>query len=191
MDDGKPKSKLAALAAARRKKENLSTSASTRKDVPSAALLDRLTKRSGLLLTEKEPAPSVLEGSTNNAVSETQRGKIYPIRKQPATKTRNDGVNDTQRNLLPDDSSGALRAPETTQIAFAPPIYHTAAPSDFARTICASTSLNSASRHLSLPFVCFAAHAISETKPDAFAGPSPDDIVIKAQSSKGSTHSAR
>ena len=171
-----PTSKLAALAAARKKENRAipSESVTTR----SVALLDKL-KRNNNQPPRGQPRISFASESDSKAsIPSSVVPKRYPVRK-------------SRENLLPrmpskpakgDEQSKEDHHKQTVQTKVPP----AAAPSLFAKTIFGSTARN-ADRNP--PFSRYSRNLEAEpvTNLNAFIGPSPDDVVLKAQgSSKGS-----
>jgi len=172
--DVAPKSKLAALAAARKKKENQKPNDG--QITSSVALLDKLGGK------PREQIPNLRKDSSSIASRVTTCGQAinvqsrkYPVR-QPKDVAPPHAEQAPQVSLAAQD---LLSEPEVKQ---AEPAL-VAAPSAFARAI-------------SGPFVELQEHAFTSlphynvrnterhTEFD-FAGPSPDDVVTKAQNSKG------
>jgi hypothetical protein len=163
-------SKLAALAAKRRQKENkiVSTAASDRMDHQEGQYL-----ASSGLQTLRHPPPE-------------QVGKTFR-----STATGKHGLDHSKNPLIATPSSDADLAGQFSLSAEAgldPATASRANPSPFATTIVAS---NSIAVGLETSVTSDFASALSLggqlTKPFDFADPSPDDIVTKAQSSKGSS----
>jgi len=161
--DGAPKmSKLQALAAARRKKaQEQKFSGSTGVEQPMANLtLDPSTK------------------SGEQKAGSSSRG--FPQRKRKDTNPHEKMPTPIEREPTQSSQDEPMETPPLDQ----------AEPSAFANTMFSSTSQPSSRQHpdslFTLPY--------NASKPtivtDPFAGPSPDDVVMAAQS-KGSTISAR
>ena len=173
--DGAPKSKLAALAAARKKKENQKAEDSGNA-TSSVTLLDKLSgktrqaKPSGPALPRPSPVKvgdeQTLDKQQTKLPRRKSRGKENPQVDQPAEEPF--------QNLDSLARSDAEDRPEVTP---------TARPSIFARTICGALAMTQkhdfqfSDRYLVGPDT----HAKFD-----FVGPSPDDIVTKAQNTKGS-----
>lgn len=189
---GGPKvSKLAALAAARKKKESNDRSGdSTQNLTTSVALLDKLGGKTNASKVGEESTlkrKTSSSGTTPSVKSERLEDRKYPIRKRKSSSP----PAHTQENIS--DLKGSGNIPPKSESPPAPVTVPSASPSTFAQTIIGSstetqrTSINileSSSFIVPLEFA-------SNTKSDPFAGPSPDDIVIKAQNSKGSTQKIR
>jgi hypothetical protein len=171
-------SKLAALAAKRRQKENktASTAASDRMNPPEGQYLTSSDRQT---LSHPPPEP----------VSKTLRG----------TATGKHGVDHSQNPLMAIPSSDADLAgqfslsaeagPITTPPAplLDPPTVTRANPSPFATTIVASNAVAvDLDTSLASDFTSTLSFGGQLTKPFDFADPSPDDVVTKAQNSKGS-----
>ncbi|PVH75367.1 hypothetical protein DL98DRAFT_498454 [Cadophora sp. DSE1049] len=160
--DGAPKmSKLQALAAARKKKtQEQKSSGSSGVEKPMADLT--LSSSSG-----KEKSPT-------SPTKSTSRG--FPIRKRKDSNPHEKAAKPTQ----------VEREPEPTQdVAIEDPALDQAEPSAFANTMFSSSSPTTttprphSSNLFSLPYT---SNAAAPTTADPFAGPSPDDVVIAAQS---------
>jgi hypothetical protein len=172
-------SKLAALAAKRRQKENktASTVVSDRMDPQEGQYL-----ASGGLQTLRHPAPE-------------QVGKTLR-----STATRKHGLDHSKNPLIAIPSSDADLAGQFSLSAEAGPLAtqpsalldpataSRANPSPFATTIVASNSIAvDLETSLTRDFASALSLGGQLTKPFDFADPSPDDVVTKAQSSKGSS----
>lgn len=165
-DGGKPKSKLAALAAARKQKENQILE-SNQEQISSVALLDKLgaKTRESAPTREAKPAPS-------------EPSRRYPVRKQKSPDRP-----PIQQAILETTSNSNLDDNEKASVPVLPPL---ATPSVFATTMFAFSMHDRGDFGLQ-PVQPFYSNR-SDTNLEAFADPSPDDIVLKAQSSasKGS-----
>ncbi|KAL8771872.1 MAG: hypothetical protein Q9209_002810 [Squamulea sp. 1 TL-2023] len=184
-------SKLAALAAARKKKEN-DKRASSEPQAPNAsvAMLQQL-RTSTLSEDASDLKKSTISGLQNVASMAKDRVSIRQVRKYPGKR----------RNLLPAESSGDDTPRESPSLADGTERYPqeafsilpAAAPSTFARTMLGTTqntpsSMAECLRSLTLTLPqSFGAKAES----DPFAGPSPDDVVAKAQSSSKGAKAAK
>ncbi len=170
--DGPPQSKLAALAAARRKKENASFET---KEVngPVALLSTKLQKT-----TIARPLDEPRDRLATTSKSQEPSSRKYPAKKRPITEPT-----ETQ-DRSPKRSQPELESlTKTKEIAEPAPIAH---PSAFAQTLFGpSTSAEHAGRPLEQPSYLFPAYLKSNTVNNPFAGPSPDDVVQNAQTSKG------
>ncbi|KAI4124684.1 MAG: hypothetical protein LQ338_004684 [Usnochroma carphineum] len=186
-NQGGPKvSKLAALAAARKKKENeKQSSAEPQQSNSSVALLERLKTKDHSNETKDAKGST---GPTQEGAGHVSLKESSPIRIRKYQTRRRSSHDEASAN---DVVTAALHCPGVfedsaeTQTSLPLPI---ASPSIFARTVVGClreplVSLVEPVQTLSLPF---SQNAYSNTKLDPFAGPSPDDIVTKAQTwSKG------
>lgn len=176
--DSAPKSKLAALAAARKKKEN-QRAEDGQPATSSVALLDRLAAKSRdtkataeLPTTGQRPRGSVAEQADN-----VQKRK-YPARKV------SDVTPSPARLLIPPSSSES----ETTlgpNVEKRPEVTPAAAPSIFAQIMLGFPSNTKAPGSESSDH-----YILRDPEPYTefdFAGPSPDDVVLKAQNSRAPT----
>jgi elongation factor 1 alpha-like protein len=179
-------SKLAALAAARKKKESNDRSGdSTQNLTTSVALLDKLGGKTNASKVGKESKLKCKTPSSETTPSvqrEKSEDRKYPVRRRKSSSP----PAHAQENVS--DLQGSGNIPTKSESPTAPVTVPSASPSTFAQTIIGSsketqkTSINileSSSFFVPLEFA-------SNTKSDPFAGPSPDDVVIKAQNSKGS-----
>jgi elongation factor 1 alpha-like protein len=172
--DGAPKiSKLQALAAARKKKaQEQRTNESTGVEKPMANLsLDSTSKK----------AKSVDKPSMESSREQKPTLRGFPMRKR---KDSNPHEKAPLPSIERESDSDIVGTPiEDTPL-------DQAEPSAFANTMFSNTSSTAPHQHpnnfFSLPYAAAAATTIL----DPFAGPSPDDVVIAAQS-KGSTTSVR
>lgn len=156
--DGAPKmSKLQALAAARKKKAQEQKSGSSGVDKPMSELsINGASKEEDI--TETAPKPS----------------REFPLRK------RKDSNPHEKPSKAPSPKKDVERVDPDTQMDIAP--VDQAEPSAFASTMFSSPMPSAPSANLfTLPYT-----ATATTATDPFAGPSPDDVVIAAQS-KGPT----
>lgn len=153
---GQKMSKLAALAAARRKKENATQEGASAQTVNnSVALLDKLS-------INKETDVKVKRQSEDPP--EQPRPRKYPSRKaqvevEPAPKEP--------------------ESPEPEELKEDEPDAPVAQPSAFASVLCGSQH-HGADSASALPS-SFSAYGFLADHPNPFAGPSPDDLVSKAQ----------
>lgn len=180
--DAPPRSKLAALAAARKKKENVSTA--SKETNSSVALLDKLGTK--LRTTKIDGQSTQNHAGQPETISKPSSlpSKKYPTKKRQApepSEVRSVDYKRTQPIL-------ERQVAEDLPIVAPPP---TARPSTFARTLfgpsAASLPPSIASTQTS---ILYPAYTKTDTKNDPFAGPSPDDVVTKAQNSKGSAYRA-
>ena len=176
--DAPPKSKLAALAAARKKKENASSGG---KEVNSSvALLDKLGTFPQTTRREGQSDLPLVESMNSGSKSTDFLSRKYPAKRQVSkpTETRD-------RNAKRSQSSHESIVKDMPVVAPAP----IARPSTFASTLFGAATLSKSSKDLEQSPVLFPAYARADTENDPFAGPSPDDVVRKAQTSKGSIRS--
>lgn len=159
--EGAPKmSKLQALAAARKKKTQEQKLASTEKVEATMA---------GLAISTTDGAA---DGTSLPKTGTPQR--TYPPRKRKDESPHEKTVQPPQPNeMIPPDQAHVeqVRLPEV----------ETAAPSAFANTVFGESTPQPSQMHFTLPYL--KGHVMDST--DAFSGPSPDDVVMAAQS-KGS-----
>ncbi|KAL9015493.1 MAG: hypothetical protein Q9185_007113 [Variospora sp. 1 TL-2023] len=181
---GGPKvSKLAALAAARKKKANeKSDVVDPQQPNPSVALLERLKNKDTPSETEAANGSVVDKDANSIPPKETPQTRRYLSRR---AKGPHKEVSDSDVVKATSPATGATEDPvEIPSAAILP----TASPSTFARIMMGSlqdseTSLIESLQNVSLSLP---RSIDANTKIDPFAGPSPDDVVTKAQtSSKG------
>ena len=178
--DAPPKSKLAALAAARKKKENVGTAG---KEVNSSvALLDKLETRLQTTKIEGQPdQPRIKSPESASKLPDP------PLRRYPAKKRQSSEPAETQDRDAKRSQTNLAPGVKDVPVVVPAPV---ARPSSFAQTLCGpAASVGSSSQDLKQSSFLFPAYAKADTENDPFAGPSPDDVVIKAQTSKGSTRS--
>ena len=198
--DSKPKSKLAALAAARRKKENQKGENDEKHVDSSAAMLNRLIKTPTTKVPDQAPLSQSKQEENPNRASR----RTYPIRtRQQKDQQRDQLAEETHIIENEDSSSPPPSSTAANQTLAAVPSSNNTPPSPFLQT---PPAVASPSHFASMLFTTgpasnpenplispnlhfFPAYGQNFTKFDAFAGPSPDDVVLKAQSSKGSTRS--
>ena len=174
--DGAPKSKLAALAAARKKKEN-QRAEDGQTTTNSVALLDKLTGKTPQSKPNSAPIISALKPSS--AITE-QTVNEQP-RKYPKQKPKGLEVPQDDQPIKEDLEKSSLASPDVEK---KPEIIPTAGPSAFAQTIFGAFAVSqqhyiqNSDRYVLGPEI----HAEFD-----FAGPSPDDVVRKAQNTKGPT----
>ena len=171
-----PKSKLAALAAARRKKEN-QRAEDAQTSTSSVALLDKLGGKPRQVKPDSASTSSANPLSMVTGQTEYERPGSYP-------KRQSKGLEPSQHNqptAEPSGKSNLLASPDVEKKSEFTP---TAKPSVFARTIFGANAVSQqhdagiSDRYLVGP---------GTNAEFDFAGPSPDDIVTKAQSTKGPT----
>ena len=172
--DGAPKSKLAALAAARKKKENQRPEYG-QNATSSVTLLDKLGSKPRQVQLDSTPGLSefgILSATTEQNVKEQPRK--YPRRKSKGLESPQDDQPAKEAFI----KSSSLTSPDTEK---KPEITPTADPSVFARTIFGASitsqqhDIQTSDRYVLGP------ETIAEFD---FAGPSPDDVVTKAQNTK-------
>jgi elongation factor 1 alpha-like protein len=172
--DAAPKmSKLQALAAARKKKAQEQKNSTGPEDV------DKPMADLSISQAIEDLATQPVQRPTASTAKESPR--TYPVRK----RKNSDPHQKTSQPAQPEVPTSV----EPVQLHIPLPSIEQAKPSAFASIMFGSTEPNQ-SRHstsslFTLPYLA----NTSMNSTDAFAGPSPDDIVLAAQS-KGSTHSA-
>jgi elongation factor 1 alpha-like protein len=184
-------SKLAALAAARKKKANETTKATPTSSTASVALLDKLSGRArGTVVNEQDVQAS--ESLPSQTTGDARSPKAYAGFHAPKKQKMHDSDSppEAQRRIkdpsLPTAQNLSQPAPTVAPVAPLAPVAPTAAPSGFAKILFGDRAfwqeppaVASFQPYYTLP------QATHFTDLKAFAGPSPDDIVLKAQSSKG------
>jgi len=181
-------SKLAALAAARRQKENTKPSEGNMNS--SVALLDKLGRKGA------PPAPSTIASGQDKVP--VLKDVPPPITSPARRKYPNQGRTSVGE-IRSKSKSTELEPPELIvedpKESDEPPFVQAASPSAFARTMFGlPTAPNPNLGHPALPkksshrsynlSYALPYHLMMDTELNAFAGPSPDDIVLKAQNSK-------
>ena len=187
-DHAPPKvSKLAALAASRKRKENEAKTGSGASS--SVALLDKLgnKRNSDEVRITKPSFPSDRDEPLARKLSNTTAN--IPVRSYPSRRRRS--ATPPKEEIKPEEPA-KRRTDEETVI----PDQVLSAPSPFAATLLGSklarpnSSMTATSHHTS--FNSSFVFGYQCTEPKAFSGPSPDDIVAKAQSSsKGANRKAK
>ncbi|KAL8911755.1 MAG: hypothetical protein Q9171_003147 [Xanthocarpia ochracea] len=177
-------SKLAALAAARRKKENeKNISPEPEGSNASIAMLETLDRRarSRDASNLKGPATSGLEDTPSVAASfvPIRRSRKYPSKRQDCSPSA------TPSNETPKESPPRGSETENSAQEAYPRSTPTAAPSVFAKTVFGDAQNPLPYTPEPLWSRTFSSPRLSgvKAKSDPFAGPSPDDVVAKAQSS--------
>ena len=173
--DGAPKSKLAALAAARKKKEIHGTE-NRQNATSSVALLDKLDHK--VRHAKPSSVQNLLSSESSSAITEQTVNER--ITKDAKRKPKGVDASPTHHPLKKaSEESNSLASPTIEE---KPEIIPTAGPSVFARTIfCApAVSQQEDVSHSD----CYMIRPSTYAEFD-FAGPSPDDVVIKAQNTKG------
>ena len=170
-------SKLAALAAARKQKASEQSSIGTKASSSSASLLDKLGK-----VKSSDPRDSTAgaEASKSQPSPTLQRLRKYPARRQDSKEV------DSPRSKEPAPESPDTPLP-VEPMQNEDPIAMYSAPSAFAEAMMGEGRSMPSSEALSISYNPFHLECnMSECSTDPFAGPSPDDVVAKAQSaSKG------
>ena len=179
--DAPPKSKLAALAAARKKKENMRSASNETNS--SVALLDKLgTKLQTTKIDSQSTEPHV-EDTKLASKSLDPPARKYPTKKRQVpdpTEMQNTNTKRTQTS-----PEAAVQERPVTEPA---PV---ARPSSFAQTLFGSSTIATYSSVAPAQSpLLYPAYTRADTENDPFAGPSPDDVIVKAQTSKGSTRKA-
>ena len=173
--DGAPKSKLAALAAARKKKE-IHGAENRQNATSSVALLDKLDHKG------RQARPNSVQNlaSSESPSAITEQTVNERTRKDARRKSKGVDASSTHQPLKKaSEESNSLTSPI---IEKKPEIIPTAGPSVFARTIFGAPA---ASQHEDVSSSdCYMIGPSTYAEFD-FAGPSPDDVVIKAQNTKG------
>lgn len=173
--DAVPKmSKLQALAAARKKKaqEEKLNATSDRVDQPMADLT--ISQNVG------KEEPSVTPNADGSSTAE--RSRVYLVRKRKNSSQH-------RKSSLPEEPAESSSIPQT-EVNIQPPVIEQARPSAFASTMFGNNDSFSG-RHLPGAFFILPFQTNSSLpSTDAFAGPSPDDTVLTAQS-KGSMQSTK
>lgn len=174
-------SKLAALAAASKKKASeRNLDVSSQSSNTSVALLDRLSRKvatkqndNGTHQTLDLPVSEALLGGQN---PQPRKSTNIAEKRKRQISTLPQGAEPEIKGLQIPSDPGAMYYGLTI-----PLIAPKASPSKFAKTMFGS----SGNWHRTpLQNSCYSAPRAPDTDFDAFAGPSPEDIVIKAQNSK-------
>lgn len=172
--DGAPKSKLAALAAARKKKEN-QKSENGQNATSSVTLLDKLSNKPQQVQLDKAPD----ESKSGNSSAITEQNLIEQPKKYPTQKSK--GLESPQDDPPAKEAfikSTPLASPDMER---KPEIIPTADPSIFARTIFGASTVSQQHDIQTLDCCVLGPEINAEFD---FAGPSPDDVVVKAQNTK-------
>ncbi|KAK4691505.1 elongation factor 1 alpha-like protein, partial [Lecanoromycetidae sp. Uapishka_2] len=177
--DSAPKSKLAALAAARKNKENQRPEdVQTTKSV---ALLDKLGAKS------RRPLQKTIYPSSDSRNSQSEQTSEAQPRRYHSQRAKD--IVPSQGEKLPQWSPVAQDSQPASKVMPKADRNPIASPSAFAQTISGPSK-----RHQELAFTLpqYNVHVCEGHTEFNFAGPSPDDIVTKAQNSKGlGTRSAK
>lgn len=178
---GKP-SKLAALAAARKKKEAEQKAAQSDKPAGTPSLLDRLGAKSSQLPLQPQPdQENIKPGEPQQSALRT-----FPIRKR---KSPSPPPPVEERRPSPPEPTPAVISESVAR----PSQDIRAGPSIFASTMCGGSSRRRPS-HQEAPrtsadiLPAIYGQEANLANDNAFSGPSPDDVVMQAQA-KGSTRS--
>ncbi|KAL9025203.1 MAG: hypothetical protein Q9196_005934 [Gyalolechia fulgens] len=183
---GSKVSKLAALAAARKKKENEKPkSVESQQSNSSVALLERLTikTQTGESVPIEEPTGAKSEISAPAHKAPTTHVRKYVKRRRGSSQAAPTSGSETPDMTAPSTSPKR----DAVEDPISPPI-PTAAPSMFARVMVSQSRDTKPSLAESFQPLTFSLPQVHkpDTKTDPFLGPSPDDVVTKAQnSSKG------
>ncbi|KAL8995477.1 MAG: hypothetical protein Q9188_006796 [Gyalolechia gomerana] len=183
---GSKVSKLAALAAARKRKENEKpNSAESQNSNSAVALLERLTIKTqrGESFPVEEPI-----GAKPEVSAPAYEAPSAHIRKYVKGERRSSQAATTLANEAPDMTAPSTSPNRDSVWDRIAPSIPTAAPSMFARVMFSPSQDPKPSLDESFPPLTFSLQQLhgSATKTDPFLVPSPDDIVKKAQnSSKG------
>lgn len=177
-------SKLAALAAASKKKASERNSdVSSQSSNTSVALLDRLGRKveikqndNGTHQTLDLPVPEALSGEQN---PQLRKGTDTAEKRKWQNSTIPQGAEPEIKGLQSPCDPGAMYY----GLAI-PLIAPKASPSKFAKTMFGNSKNWQRTSYQPLQNLCYSAPRAPDTDFDAFAGPSPEDIVVKAQNSK-------
>lgn len=179
----KPVSKIAALTAARKKKGIEGTKSIPQRSTTSVALLDKLSGRTSST-PSSDPAPSVCRTTHSESIGEDQDVKTQasvPLIQKDAPRT-----SDLKRNV-----DGHIKGSRQSSDAYSPlpsepVIAPVAPPSKFAKVLTGGSDCWKKEPTVASfqPYYTLYQYP-TLTNFEAFAGPSPDDIVLKAQNSKG------
>ena len=180
----KPVSKIAALAAARKKKAIEGTKSMPQKSTTSMALLDKLSGRTSGT-TSGDPTLSVSGAIHSESIGEDQGVKTQASAR-PVQKDERQ-ISDLKR-----DVDGHVKVPRQLSSAdspspLEPAIAPVAPPSKFAKVLVGDSDFWKKQPTVASfrPYYTLYPASSSLTNFDAFAGLSPDDIVLQAQNSKG------
>jgi len=164
--DGPPKSKLAALAAARKRKEN-------------QKLDDVAGMKSSVSLLEKlssTPRESVRDGKSTQSTAEEAHSPLARPKKYPVRKRKGSGPPESPPPAAATIVPGSDRGDDLIPVP-------AAGPSSFANILFGPSIRQETNSHILQPSFSPVAQAESRANIAAFAGPSPDDVVLKAQNS--------
>ena len=175
--DGAPKSKLAALAAARKAKDNQKNSVGSNTN-SSVALLDKLTGK------PKSSDPISESKSPNQARNAELRPEPRQHMVHPERRVESDQESQSRpTNLGVETSFKRLDQPALETVQEGVEILPAAVPSLFARTMLNDNkSPHQPSSYTSSQFPIYGSELVTKIN---FLAPSPDDVVLQAQSAKG------
>lgn len=179
----KPVSKIAALTAARKKKGLEGTKSIPQRSTTSVALLDKLSGRTSST-PSSDSTPSVSETVHSEGMGEDRGGKhqasVHPIQKDG--RRTSDLKRDVDRHVKGSMQSLDVHYPSASKPLIAP----MASPSKFAKVLIEGSDFWKKQPTVASfqPYYTLY-QSPTLTNFEAFAGPSPDDIVLKAQNSKG------
>lgn len=174
--DGAPKSKLAALAAARRKNEN-QRAEDGQNATSSVALLDKLSSKPRQVKPNDAPHLSSPKPLSETIETENEGPRKYPRRESKGLKSPQHDQPAKEASKTP-NSSASPDIEKRTEIT------PSASPSVFAQTIFGYPAVSQQHDIQTSDHYVLAPDTYAEFD---FAGPSPDDIVTKAQNTKGPT----
>ena len=187
-DNGAPKvSKLAALAASRKRKENEAKAGGGASS--SVALLDKLGNKKS---SDQARSAELLRPLDKGDILERKPSKTtanIPVRSYPSRRRRS--ATPPKDQTKPEKSAEKRTDEKTVR-----PDRIFSTPSPFAATLFGSKinrpDLSAAATSQSTLFESSLVFGYQHTEPNAFSGPSPDDVVAKAQSSsKGAKRKAK
>ena len=177
-ESGPPKSKLAAFAAAR-KKENQEIKDAQSK-TSSVALLDKLNLKSS------KPDSTRAPNQDSTYLKKRYQAEVEPTPKKYPSQQRRTSISPSVEPKFTEPPISAT----TTEVTVNVPVKTVpfASPSVFAKAMFGSSAVDGghSTRLIHSSFLTISSNA-GNANLDAFAGPSPDDVVLKAQgSAKGS-----
>lgn len=175
--NGGKTSKLAALAAARKQKAGEQASVGDKVSSSSVVLLDKLGKSKS---SDFNDPASKTEAAESQMRATSQRLRKYPLKRHHSSDPKSQPIEEP----LPDTS--LTPQPDELPQEDDPIVMHSS-PSAFAEAIIGESHNTQNAPALSTSYNPFYLECkINEFSTDPFAGPSPDDVVAKAQSaSKG------
>lgn len=175
-------SKLAALAAARKKKGNETAKAKPQSSTTSVALLDKLSASTSSTANDQaQPNYEALNRErTDDDLSLITQKQIYPIR---SNKRQNSDLQPEIKQQGEDSRQLLAVQSRSPPLPIIPPI---APPSRFAKTLFDDSGFWQRTPSVASFQPYYKLLQVSKiTNFSVFAGPSPDDVVLKAQNSKG------